>query len=249
MRRLERPVRLFDRRDGLHDRLAEAKLGALLIALRDDVLLARRVDLAVLQQRLRERDLEARLQARIEAADRVVGRRPRRVPRDAPGAGAPRQPLPHAGRREPVVDVDAAVAEQEIRRRRRRCSSGRTTSRTPARTRLRSRPRARPRPRCRAGRSRDRDCARRARRTASSSVSWQRLAGGAVRLRRLRRRRRWRDLRRARCDSAPSDSCSADASCPPNVAGCHTTPPPARRRVVSLCRASAAPARAPRHSM
>ena len=73
---------------------------------------------AVLQQRLRERDLEARLQARIEAADRIVGRGPRGVPRHAPRARAPRQPLPDAGRREPVVDVDAAFAEQEVRRRR-----------------------------------------------------------------------------------------------------------------------------------
>ena len=92
--RLERPVRLLDRGHRLDDGLAEAKLGALLVPLGDDVLLPRRVDRAILQQRLRERDLNARLQARIEAADRVVRRRPRRVPRHAPCAGAPRQPLP-----------------------------------------------------------------------------------------------------------------------------------------------------------
>ena len=58
------------------------------------------------------------LQARIEAADRIVRRCPRRVPREAPCAGAPRQPLPHARRREPVVDVHAALAQQGVRRRR-----------------------------------------------------------------------------------------------------------------------------------
>ena len=117
-RRLERPVRLLDRGHRLNDGLAEAKLGALLVSLRDDVLLPRGVDLAIPEQRLRERELDARLQARIEAADRIVGRRPRRVPRHAPRAGAPRQPLPDAGRREPVVDVHAAVAQQEVRGRR-----------------------------------------------------------------------------------------------------------------------------------
>ena len=113
-RRLQRPVRLLDGRHRLDDRFAEAQLGAVPIPLRDDVLLARRVDLAILQQRLRERDLNARLQVRIEAADRVVRRRPRGVPRDAPRAGAPRQPLPDAGRREPVLDVHGRSPSREF---------------------------------------------------------------------------------------------------------------------------------------
>ena len=59
-RRLQRPVRLLDRGDGLHRRLAEPQIRALLVALRDDVLRAGRVDGAVLQQRLRKRELEVR---------------------------------------------------------------------------------------------------------------------------------------------------------------------------------------------
>ena len=49
---LERPVRLLDRRNRLNDRLAEAELRALLVSLRDDVLLSRGVDRPILEQRL-----------------------------------------------------------------------------------------------------------------------------------------------------------------------------------------------------
>ena len=79
---------------------------------------------------------------------------------DAPGAGAPRQALPHARRRKQVVDVDAAIAEQEVRRRRHIARAAEDASRTPARRRRGFRQPARPRPRCRAGRSPGRDCCR-----------------------------------------------------------------------------------------
>ena len=56
--RLERPVRLLDRGHRLNDRLAEAKLGALVVSAGDDDLLSRNVDRAIPQQRLRERELD-----------------------------------------------------------------------------------------------------------------------------------------------------------------------------------------------
>ena len=68
-RGLQRPVGLLDGGDGLDGGFAELELGALLILLGDEVLVSRGVDRAVLQQRLRERDLKARLQAGIEAAE------------------------------------------------------------------------------------------------------------------------------------------------------------------------------------
>ena len=71
-----------------------------------------------LQQRLRHCQLEAGLQSGIEARQRIVGRLARRVPRQIPAARAPRQPLPDARRREQIVGVDAALAEQKIGRRR-----------------------------------------------------------------------------------------------------------------------------------
>ena len=71
-------------------------------------------------------ELEARLQAGIEAADRVVRGGARRIPRHAPGAGAPRQPLPHAGGREPVVARRRRDRRAESSTAASRCSSART---------------------------------------------------------------------------------------------------------------------------
>ena len=98
------------------------------------------IHLAVLQQRLRERELEAGLQRGIEARQRIVATSGARCPTRRSSVPEPHgSALPHAGRREQIVRVDAALAEQEVRRRRRHCSTCRGSSRTPARRRFRSR--------------------------------------------------------------------------------------------------------------
>jgi hypothetical protein len=71
-RRLQRPVGLLDGGHRLDDGFAKPQIGAVLIALGDGVLVAGRVDGAILQQRLRERELETGLQRRVEARERVV---------------------------------------------------------------------------------------------------------------------------------------------------------------------------------
>ncbi len=143
------------------DRFAEAQLGALLIPLRDDVLLARRVDLAIPEQRLRERDLNARLQVRIEAADRTVASSSAPCPTTRsrcrrPTAAAAGRRLTRTSRSTSTPRVARAGSSSAASR----CSSARASSRTPARTRRGSRRLARPRLRCRAGRSPGPDCAR-----------------------------------------------------------------------------------------
>jgi len=116
--RLQRPIRLLDRRHRLDDRFAKAEFGAFLAPLRDDDLLTCGIDLPIAQQRLGERELNARLDARIEAVQRAVARRSSGIPRDAPGSRSPRHALADTGRRKPIARIDAARAEQEIRRRR-----------------------------------------------------------------------------------------------------------------------------------
>src|SRR4029079_4104293 len=63
--RLEGPIRLLHRRDGLDRRFAESEIGAFEVPLRDDELLPRRINRPVLEQRLGVRDLKPRLKAGI----------------------------------------------------------------------------------------------------------------------------------------------------------------------------------------
>ena len=111
----ERPVSLLHRRDRLHGGLTKTQLRALLVSRGNDGLLARRVNLTVFQQRLRERHLKARLKAGLEAAERAVRARPGGIPRDVPRSRALGEPLTHSGRREPIPRVDSALAEKKVR--------------------------------------------------------------------------------------------------------------------------------------
>ena len=131
-RRLQRPVRLLHRRDRLHDRFAEPQLGALLVPLRDDVLLPRRRRSCGPAAAAARTRAGARLQARIEAADRAVRRRPRGVPRHAPRAGAPRHRWRTPVDENQSLHVHAAGRRAGVRRRRRVARARRASSRTPA---------------------------------------------------------------------------------------------------------------------
>ena len=115
--RLERPIGLLDRRNGLDERLPETQLRRVLVAPGNDMLLPRRIDRAILEERLREREQipDSKLGSKL-ASGFVVDVRD--IPRHAPRPATPRHSLPDAGGREPVVDTDASIAEEEIRRRR-----------------------------------------------------------------------------------------------------------------------------------
>ena len=80
---------------------------------------ARRVDLEVAQQRLRERQLQRSTpSAGLKLVIRLSVRRPRRSPsRDVYDAAAPRQQLAHADVRRPEVGLRALIAGEQVRRR------------------------------------------------------------------------------------------------------------------------------------
>ena len=108
---------MLDRRDGLDERLPETQLRRVLVAPGDDMLLPRRIDRAILQERLRKRELNPRLKLGSKLASGFVV-----DVRDA-SHDMLHVPPPHGTRcltpvDEPVVDTDASIAEEEIRRRR-----------------------------------------------------------------------------------------------------------------------------------